>query len=81
MELVPIKLEDIPCKNVGGKNKSKWRKAIEAFIESDAQAVEIKGVNNPKNARQSLSAAIAKWDYPCAALNRGERLFLVRRDK
>lgn len=79
MELVPIKVADIPA---FGDAENPTFKAIKEFLESDAEAVEIIDPNYGMASTASrFRGVLSRVSLPCKIMQRQKRLFLVRTEK
>lgn len=79
IEIKPVDPGSIPAAKGGNENK-KWRDAVVAFMDSDAEAVEVLGETDSRKASTGLRAAVAGLDQvgEIKVVRRGERTFLVK---
>ncbi len=82
IEIKAVDPGSIPAAKGGNENK-KWRDVVVAFIDSDAEAVEVMGEANSRRASTGLRAAVAGLGQlgRIKVVRRGERTFLVKVDE
>ncbi|MEX1263840.1 MAG: hypothetical protein WEE66_07890 [Actinomycetota bacterium] len=82
IEIKPVDPRSIPAAK-GGNESKKWREAVVAFMDSDAEAVEVMGETDSRKASTGLRAAVAGLDQvgEIKVVRRGERTFLVKVDE
>ena len=82
IEIKPVDPESIPAAKGGNENK-RWRDAVVAFMDSNAEAVEVMGETDSRKASTGLRAAVAGLDQvgKIKVVRRGERTFLVKVDE
>jgi hypothetical protein len=80
IEIKRVNPESIPASK-GGEDK-KWHNAVQAFVKSNAEAVEVLGETDGRKASTGLRGAIAGLDLvgKVKVVRRGDRVFLVKVD-
>jgi hypothetical protein len=81
IEIKKIDPASIPAAKGGNENK-KWHDAVQAFVKSNAEAVEVLGESEGRKANGGLRGAIAGLDLvgKVKVVRRGDRVFLVKVD-
>jgi hypothetical protein len=72
---------DIPAPK-GGRENSKWKNAVEAFLDGRNEAEEVLSDSDSRRASTGLTTAIKamRVEDKVKVIKRGDRVFLVRRD-
>lgn len=81
IERKPIDPADIPAPK-GGRESSKWKNAIEAFLDGGNEAEEVFSDSDSRRAATGLTTAIKgmRAEGRVKVVKRGDRVFLMRRD-
>jgi hypothetical protein len=72
---------DIPAPR-GGRESSKWKNAVEAFLDGGNEAEEVFSDSDSRRASTGLTTAIKgmRAEGRVKVIKRGDRVFLMRRD-
>jgi hypothetical protein len=81
VEQRPIDPAEIPAPK-GGRESSKWKKAVEAFVEGGNAAEEIFSDADSRRAATGLTTAVKamREEATVKVIKRGDRVFLMRKD-